>query len=138
MFEHEGFMFKCGSGLQGRHGRRRDTVRAQGSPFFIKGDGSTGQHRPCGREVYLPGLVVGSVADKHSFARRGLHLCSALGRNVDISRRAKHSEVLKIWLLAGDGLKRGNGGAGAAGSPVEDMNCRGHGKLPVANCELSM
>jgi hypothetical protein len=42
---------------------------------------------------------------------------------MDISRTAKHSEVLKIWLLAGDGLKRGNGGAGAARCSVEDMDC---------------
>ena len=113
-------------------------MRAQRAPFFIKGDRSAGEHCPSGRKVDLPRLAVGSVSDKDTFAGRGLHFGAALRWDVDIGGAAKHAEVIEVWPFASDGLKRGNGSAGAARGAVEDMDSRGHGKFPVPNSKLSM
>ena len=86
----------------------------------------------------MPGLAVGSVANKDTFAGRGCHLGAALRWDVDIGGTAKHAEVIKVWLFASDGLKRGNGGAGAARGSVEDMDNGGHGKFAVPNGKFSM
>ena len=86
----------------------------------------------------MPRLAVGSVSDKDTFTGRGLHFGTALRWDVDIGGAAKHAEVIKVWPLPSDGLKRGNGSAGAARGAVEDMDSRGHGKFPVPNSKFSM
>ena len=86
----------------------------------------------------MPGLAVGSVANKDTFAGRGFHFGAALRRDVDVGGATKDTEVVKVWPLASDGLKWCNGGVGAARGAVEDMDSRGHGKFPVPNSKLSM
>jgi hypothetical protein len=44
----------------------------------------------------LPGLAVGSVANKNTFAGRGLHFGATLRRDVDIGGTAEHAEVIKV------------------------------------------
>ena len=67
------------------------------------------------------------------------NLCLGIrGGDVHVGKAAKDAQVLQFWLLAGVGLKGGNGGAGATGSAVKNMDGRGHCKLPVANSGLGV
>ena len=78
---------------------------AQGPPFFIKGDGTTGQDGASRGRVYHLALIVGCVANKDPFARGRVHLVPPLRRDVDICWATKDPKVRKVLWLAGQCFK---------------------------------